>query len=199
MRLARAALIGLVVVGVAVLVAEPLLHGSMTCTSVLLTPRASFVGSVVAKDGPKVTFEIVSLEPARAANDAALRPGEQVTVSYDGGDERFVHEDHRYLVDAYGNVPGALRSGVQTAGECSNASRGVGTFRADGTRIDTSLFTRDGIEPYVLPGIIAVVAGVVLVIGATTLVARSRRPRLTIDGKPIEGRAAREQPNRSAP
>ena len=131
-----------------------------------------------------MTYEIVSLVPARASGDDALRQGQPLTVLYGGGDERFVHDGHRYLVDAYGRVPDELTSGVQTAGECPNAASGVGTYQADGTRIDTGLLTSDGIAPYVIPvGIAAALMGT-LVVAVGTL-ARRRRPRLTIDGRPI--------------
>jgi hypothetical protein len=131
-----------------------------------------------------VTFEIVSLVPSRASGDDALRPGERVTVTYTGGDERFVHDRHRYLVDASGSVPDALSSGVQSADECPDAASGVGTYRADGTRIDTGLYTADGIAPYLLPAGIALAVIATFVV-AVAILARRRRPRLTIDGRPI--------------
>jgi hypothetical protein len=131
-----------------------------------------------------VTFEVVSLVPSRASGDGALRQGERLTVTYTGGDERYLHDGHSYLVDAYGTVPDALSSGVQTAGECPNAASGVGTYKADGTRIDTGLFTSDGIAPYVMP--VALAAGVIgLLVVAVAILARRRQPRLTIDGRPI--------------
>ena len=132
-----------------------------------------------------MTYEVVSLVPGRASGDGALHQGERLTVAYVGGDERFVHDGHRYLVDASGLVPDELSSGVQTAGECPNAASGVGTYRADGTRIDTGLLTWDGIAPYIVPVGVAVglLCSLVVAIG---LLARRRRPRLTIDGKPIK-------------
>ncbi len=93
-----------------------------------------------------MTYEIVSLMPSRASDDGPLRQGERLTLAYSGGDQRFVHDGHRYLVDAFGTVPDALSSGVQTADECPNAASGVGTYQADGTHIDTGIFTSDGID-----------------------------------------------------
>jgi hypothetical protein len=175
-----------VAVAVIVLLFTGLHGGAASCPASYVSPTASFVGTVLAEHGADIDYRIETMLPGRifegGAGAPSVHPGQRVTVTYTGGDARFVHVGHRYRVDVFGSAHDRLTSGVRTAGECLNAAEGVGTFHADGSAIDTGLLTRDGISPYLARVGVAVAATVALVAGGIAY-ARVRHPRLTIDGR----------------
>jgi hypothetical protein len=184
MRWVRWALGGIVAVGLLWLVGAAFVGGSKDCPAASLTvPAVSFLGTAQAKDGAAVTFGVEQWSDDRLppGTPERLSAGDVVVVRYSGGDERFVHVGQRYQVDAWGETPDDLASGVQTADECPVG--GSATLHADGTPINTGLFTRDGIEPYtgrILVGALLLAA----VTGAVVAYRRVKHPRLTIDGRP---------------
>src|SRR5262249_19639658 len=109
-----------------------------------------------------------------------LLTGDTARVTYPADDARFVHVGSSYRVEAFGRPPSRLSSTVR-AGDCQGEE--PLTRHADGTAINTSVFTRDGIAPYVMPLAIgsAVALALVLLLAAHH---RRRHPRLTIDGRP---------------
>ncbi|MGZ4707587.1 MAG: hypothetical protein ACXWBN_02455 [Acidimicrobiales bacterium] len=183
MRSIRWVIGGVVAAAVLVLAIGPFVGGASSCPTVSLTaPNASFIGEVVAEHAGAVTFRVDEVLPDRIFHDVAaaeVAVGDEVVVHYRGGDERFVHQGQSYQVDAWGHVPDELASGVHTADECA----GGGTVHADGSPIDTGLWTRDGIAPY--QGRIALGA-LVLAVGVVGAIVHRRvsHPRLTIDGHP---------------
>ena len=184
MRWVRWALGGIAAVALLWLVGAAFVGGSKDCPVASITTRpVSFIGSAEAKHGGDVTFEVEQLTADRLApgNPETISAGDEVVVHYSGGDERVVHVGQHYQVDAWGDPPDGLASGVQTADECPVG--GSATLHADGTAINTGLFTRDGIEPYagrILVGALLLAA----VTGAVVAYRRVKHPRLTIDGRP---------------
>jgi hypothetical protein len=161
--------------------------------AVFLTPNVScdasatvgpqFTGEVIAKVGDAVTFrvdEVVSDPVFFPRSGLGLEPGQEVVVRY-GQDARFLHTGRSYLVSVSGNSVGDLRGSV-SHGPCGTS--GNDTSHADGSEINTSIFTREGFEPYWPKLGLAIIA-----IAAVALLVRWRlrvkHPRLTIDGQPL--------------
>jgi len=184
MRLVRWVIGAVVAVGLLVLVGAAFVGGSGSCPTVSVTgPIVSFIGTAQAERGGDVTFDVEQWAGDRLppGSPQELEPGDQIVVTYSGGDQRFIHVGQRYQVDAWGSAPDGFASGVQTADECPIG--GSATFHADGSAIDTTLFSADGIEPYT--GRIALVALMATAAtGAIVAYRRVRHPRLTIDGQP---------------
>ena len=143
-------------------------------------PLVSFVGTVGTKDGDAVTYGVESWQADR------LPPGTRSCCRREIGRHRLPRwrravRPHRPALSGgcAGNAIDQRTSDVHTPGECTFGSA---TVHADGSSIDTGLWTRDGIEPYV--GRIAL--GVLLLgVAALGTVAyrRVKHPRLTIDGQ----------------
>jgi len=185
-RWLRIGLVAVIVISaVGLVVSAALGDGAVSCpASLAVSPTVLFVGEVTAKDGAIVTFRVVEPLPYDTQPDEGVvrvGPDDRVEVTYDGGDQRFLHTGERYQVLAYGSMLSDLRSGVHTAGECDGV--GSGTSHAGGSAIDTGIFTRDGIDPYLR----WIVGGLVVVVGGVALYRwrmRVRHPRLPIHSPP---------------
>ena len=109
-------------------------------------PHAEFVGEVTHKSGSDVTYRILRVVPVsdHPPTGRNVTAGSTVVVTYEDG-ARFLHTGSRYLVKVW-TLPGddRLYSAVNTR-RCGTSS----TWHADGSSIDTGLFTRDGFRPWV--------------------------------------------------
>jgi hypothetical protein len=156
------------------------------CAALVASPRSTFVGEVVAKDGAAATYGVDELlrDETNPADDNPfqLGRGQLVVVRYHGGDQRFIHHGQSYRVVAYGSADD-LGSSVHTAGECDGGS-GTGTRHADGSVIDTGLLTRDGIAPY-LPWLAGGALAIAMVAVLVRWRIRRKHPLLTISGQPL--------------
>lgn len=148
-------------------VVAPACSRSSSCAASIAT--LPWVGTAIAKDGAIVTF-VVEEHPGPAPDGMPPRPaiGAEVRVRYGNGTQRFVHVGQRYQVSSWGQADDALLSHVVTA---EHACQG-GTYRADGSAIDTGLFTRDGFRPWLL---VPILGGAALVVAAVVGLWRRHR------------------------
>jgi hypothetical protein len=117
----------------------------------------------VAKAGAVVTFEIEQVDPG-----SGLTVGDTVDVTYSRGTERFLHAGSRYRVETWGEANGTLLGDVAVADRACSG----GTWHADGTPIDTGLFTRDGFRPWLL---VPLLGGAALVTAIAVAIWRRHR------------------------
>lgn len=156
------------------------------CDDSATVPYASFTGEVVARSGGDVTFLVDDLEIPQVnalQPDPQIEPGQEVTVTY-GDDARFLHTGQSYLVPVYGTAPSDLR-GFVSHSPCG--TRGTDTVHADGSEIDTGIFTRDGFAPYIPKLAFTIVSAAAIALLVRWRI-RVEHPHLTIDGQPLAKR-----------
>jgi len=159
------------------------------CIASLALPQTDIVGTVAAKDGGDVTFhidQIVSDQQNPAPQPTSLEPGQDLVVRYSDGDARYLHRGASYRVPVFGNEIDGFHSGVHTADEC-DAPVGTGTVHADGTEINTGIFTLEGFQPY-WPKLVITIVAITAITALIRWRIRVKHPRLTIDGHPLTKR-----------
>ena len=144
--------------------------GGVTCETTAAGPAATFVGRLVALQGPTATFAIETTTPlsGRPTGTPVLVAGQTVAVRYANDEQRFLRVDGRYQVAVWWD--GAhFSSGVHTADDpCSG-----GTDHPDGTAIDTSLWSRQSARRVLVA--LAIVPVVILALLAVWLRHRHHR------------------------
>ena len=150
----------------------------------MLPSSGTFVGTLRSIQGTSATFTVESWTPTQ--NDAASTPsaapvvGASVAVQYSAKEVAFLRVGRRYSVLVYDGDGGFVSSVRHADDKCSG-----GTVYADGSKIDTSLWSRSIVRRAAL-GFIVLLLLTLVVLAFVTRRLRDRRARVSVGRPPRE-------------